>query len=153
MSIAKYEQCMYIPTLAFHSIHIGFKAWQKMIHDNQIGHAQIFKGPFGYKPILYCDYIASGRSLKFIEDKISQICEKLFCWAERPLGHQCALCYPPQRSHPITTPLFKRAVSTETSSIWGLHVLTSTKGVATRPSDHRHGQCQGHRCTGARFGP
>ena len=41
-----------------------------MIHDNQIGHAQIFKGPFGYKPILYCDYIASGRSLKFIEDKI-----------------------------------------------------------------------------------
>ena len=44
--------------------------WPKFIHENQIGQAQVFEGPFGLKPILYCDYIASGRSLKFIEEKI-----------------------------------------------------------------------------------
>ena len=31
----------------------------------------MFKGPFGQRKITYCDYIASGRSLKFIEDFIS----------------------------------------------------------------------------------
>lgn len=43
----------------------------KNIHQNQIGHAAPFKGPFGTKQVLYCDFIASGRSLAFIEDYIN----------------------------------------------------------------------------------
>jgi len=41
------------------------------IHRGQIGHAAPFKGPFGTKQVLYCDFIASGRSLSFIEDYIN----------------------------------------------------------------------------------
>lgn len=40
------------------------------IRENIIGDNAIFSGPFGYRKITYCDYIASGRSLKFIEDYI-----------------------------------------------------------------------------------
>ncbi len=42
------------------------------IHKNVIGHAQKFRSPFGTKQILYCDYIASGRSLAFIEAYIQE---------------------------------------------------------------------------------
>ncbi|ESP01939.1 hypothetical protein LOTGIDRAFT_230512 [Lottia gigantea] len=40
------------------------------IRDNIIGSEKIFGGPFGLRNVLYLDYIASGRSLKFIEDYI-----------------------------------------------------------------------------------
>jgi selenocysteine lyase/cysteine desulfurase len=40
------------------------------IHQGQVGHAATFKGPFGPKQILYCDFIASGRSISFIEEYI-----------------------------------------------------------------------------------
>ena len=37
-----------------------------------IGHGAVFNSPFGSKQLLYCDYIASGRSLKFVEDYIQE---------------------------------------------------------------------------------
>ena len=40
------------------------------IHQAQMGHAQPFQSPFGTKQLMYCDYIASGRSLQFIEEYI-----------------------------------------------------------------------------------
>jgi selenocysteine lyase/cysteine desulfurase/tRNA(Ile)-lysidine synthase TilS/MesJ len=40
------------------------------IRENIIGDDEIFSGPYGYRKITYCDYTASGRSLKFIEDYI-----------------------------------------------------------------------------------
>lgn len=40
------------------------------IHENVVGQNTMFSGPFGPRPIVYCDYIASGRSLKFIENFI-----------------------------------------------------------------------------------
>ncbi|KAJ8035519.1 Cysteine desulfurase 1, chloroplastic [Holothuria leucospilota] len=42
------------------------------IEENIIGRNAQFKGPFGKKRIYYCDFTASGRPLKFIEDFISQ---------------------------------------------------------------------------------
>jgi len=41
------------------------------VRENIIGHRKTFQGPFGRRRILYCDYVASGRSLKFIEDFIT----------------------------------------------------------------------------------
>ena len=41
------------------------------INDNIIGRNVTFEGPFGKRQVVYCDYIASGKSLKFIEDFIS----------------------------------------------------------------------------------
>ncbi|KAF0983856.1 hypothetical protein FDP41_007771 [Naegleria fowleri] len=41
------------------------------IHDNVVGAEAVFKTPFStnrFIPITYCDYIASGKPLKFIED-------------------------------------------------------------------------------------
>ncbi|XP_070553700.1 LOW QUALITY PROTEIN: uncharacterized protein [Ptychodera flava] len=40
------------------------------IEDNVIGRDSTFYGPFGKRKVVYCDYTASGRSLKFIEDYI-----------------------------------------------------------------------------------
>ncbi|KAG2377967.1 hypothetical protein C9374_008589 [Naegleria lovaniensis] len=38
------------------------------IHDSIIGDDEVFKSPFGYRKITYCDYTASGRSLSFLEE-------------------------------------------------------------------------------------
>ncbi|KAL7643277.1 UNVERIFIED_CONTAM: hypothetical protein RMT77_006568 [Armadillidium vulgare] len=40
------------------------------VNENIIGNQRGFSSPFGYKKVTYCDYIASGRSLKFIEEYI-----------------------------------------------------------------------------------
>ena len=42
----------------------------QLIRNNLIGNDLSFQGPFGRRQVLYCDYIASGKSLKFIEDFI-----------------------------------------------------------------------------------
>eukprot|EP00794_Sanderia_malayensis_P006974 gene6974-7759_t len=42
----------------------------KYVEENCIGKDLIFSGPFGYIPLTYCDYTASGRALAFIEDFI-----------------------------------------------------------------------------------
>ncbi|KAK7082566.1 hypothetical protein SK128_017260, partial [Halocaridina rubra] len=43
----------------------------KYVADNVIGKDTVFLSPFGPRKVVYCDYIASGRSLKFIEDFIT----------------------------------------------------------------------------------
>ncbi|CAG0924030.1 unnamed protein product, partial [Notodromas monacha] len=48
------------------------------IRENLIGRNTIFKGPFGTRRALYCDYVASGQSLEFIEDYIRK--EVLPCY-------------------------------------------------------------------------
>src|SRR3989338_977276 len=43
----------------------------KNIHENVIGSEAVFRTPFAenrFLPLTYCDYIASGKPLKFIED-------------------------------------------------------------------------------------
>lgn len=42
------------------------------IGDHIIGKDTTFLSPFGRKRIVYCDYTASGKSLRFIEDFIAQ---------------------------------------------------------------------------------
>ncbi|KAH7311474.1 class V aminotransferase [Stachybotrys elegans] len=44
----------------------------RSIRDNVVGEGQMFHGPFGDRRITYADYVASGRSLGFIEDYIRQ---------------------------------------------------------------------------------
>ncbi|ESO93844.1 hypothetical protein LOTGIDRAFT_104877 [Lottia gigantea] len=44
----------------------------KYVRDNIIGNDHVFKSPFGLRKVLYLDYIASGRGLKFIEDYIQK---------------------------------------------------------------------------------
>ena len=38
------------------------------INSNIIGNDTTFVTPFGRRRIIYCDHVASGRSVKFIED-------------------------------------------------------------------------------------
>eukprot|EP00112_Aurelia_sp_Birch-Aquarium-sp1_P009486 Seg208.7 transcript_id=Seg208.7/GoldUCD/mRNA.D3Y31 product=tRNA-cytidine protein_id=Seg208.7/GoldUCD/D3Y31 len=40
----------------------------KYVEDHCIGKELVFTGPYGIRPVIYCDYTASGRSLRFIED-------------------------------------------------------------------------------------
>ncbi len=42
------------------------------IRHSVIGEGQLFQTPFGLRPLIYSDYTASGRSLTFIEDYISE---------------------------------------------------------------------------------
>ena len=42
----------------------------EMIREGEIGRNYDIKTPFGYKPLIYSDYIASGRCLSFIENYI-----------------------------------------------------------------------------------
>ncbi|KAL9649867.1 hypothetical protein ABK040_009679 [Willaertia magna] len=42
------------------------------IRESIIGDDEVFKGPFGFRKITYCDYVASGRSLSFIEEYIKK---------------------------------------------------------------------------------
>ena len=45
----------------------------KNIRENVIGEKHPITTAFGCKPLIYADYTASGRSLKFIEDKIQSL--------------------------------------------------------------------------------
>ncbi|XP_074654925.1 uncharacterized protein LOC141908683 [Tubulanus polymorphus] len=40
------------------------------INRNVIGREKVFSGPYGLRSTVYCDYIASGKSLNFIEDYV-----------------------------------------------------------------------------------
>ncbi|KAG8181065.1 hypothetical protein JTE90_014777 [Oedothorax gibbosus] len=40
------------------------------IYTNISSRGATFDGPFGFRPVIYCDYAASGQSLNFIEDYI-----------------------------------------------------------------------------------
>ncbi|KAG5877317.1 hypothetical protein JTB14_015868 [Gonioctena quinquepunctata] len=42
----------------------------KYIDDNIVGKSNAFFGPFGRRKVVFCDYVASGRSLQFIEEYI-----------------------------------------------------------------------------------
>ncbi len=43
------------------------------IHDQMIGHDEVLTSPFGTQPLVYADYTASGRCLKFVEDHLQGI--------------------------------------------------------------------------------
>eukprot|EP01095_Lingulamoeba_sp_RSL-Kostka_P017249 TRINITY_DN8856_c2_g1_i1.p1 TRINITY_DN8856_c2_g1~~TRINITY_DN8856_c2_g1_i1.p1 ORF type:complete len:1221 (+),score=453.67 TRINITY_DN8856_c2_g1_i1:204-3866(+) len=42
----------------------------KYVRDNAIGEGETFQTPYGYRKITYCDYTASGKPLRFIEEYI-----------------------------------------------------------------------------------
>lgn len=44
----------------------------KYIADSEIGNGEAFWTPFGKRRVVYCDYTASGRSLRFIESFIAE---------------------------------------------------------------------------------
>jgi len=41
-----------------------------LVNRSIVGRNARFKGPFGVKKIVYCDHVASGRAVSFIEDFI-----------------------------------------------------------------------------------
>ncbi len=41
------------------------------IRSDMIGSDAVFSGPYGDRPVVYCDYVASGRSLASVEDFIA----------------------------------------------------------------------------------
>eukprot|EP01084_Bolivina_argentea_P309931 536155_1 len=43
----------------------------KYYHDNYIGQSETFESPFGIRPIIYCDWTASGKPLLCIEEYIN----------------------------------------------------------------------------------
>ncbi|XP_038079043.1 probable cysteine desulfurase [Patiria miniata] len=50
----------------------------RYVEDNVVGKDTCFPGPFGEKQVIYCDYTASGRPLKFIEDYITNHVHPLY---------------------------------------------------------------------------
>ncbi|XP_787676.3 uncharacterized protein LOC582639 [Strongylocentrotus purpuratus] len=50
----------------------------KHIEENVVGNETIFEGPYGGREIVYCDYTASGRAVKFIEDYITEHVQPLY---------------------------------------------------------------------------
>jgi len=50
----------------------------RYIRESVIGRNQLVDGPFGQKPVIYADYTASGRSLSFVEQYISEIVLPLY---------------------------------------------------------------------------
>ncbi|XP_022083249.1 uncharacterized protein LOC110975241 [Acanthaster planci] len=50
----------------------------RYVEDNVVGNDTYFPGPFGEKQVVYCDYTASGRPLKFIEDYITNHVHPLY---------------------------------------------------------------------------
>lgn len=42
------------------------------IRDNVLGENTLFPTPFGTQRLVYCDYVASGRALNFVEDFVRE---------------------------------------------------------------------------------
>jgi selenocysteine lyase/cysteine desulfurase len=49
-----------------------------MVRSSVIGRHELLEGPFGLRPVIYADYTASGRSLRFIEDFIDDVVRPLY---------------------------------------------------------------------------
>jgi len=52
-------------------VHTEKQALIEQIRQSVIGEGRLLQTPFGQKPLIYSDYTASGRSLSFIEDYIT----------------------------------------------------------------------------------
>ncbi|XP_033624514.1 uncharacterized protein LOC117287960 [Asterias rubens] len=50
----------------------------RYVEENIVGKDTCFPGPFGEKQVVYCDYTASGRPVKFIEDYITNHVHPLY---------------------------------------------------------------------------
>eukprot|EP01084_Bolivina_argentea_P271098 461161_1 len=47
-------------------------------HDNYYGQSEVFTSPFGARPVLYCDWTASGKNLRCVEKYISDEVKSLY---------------------------------------------------------------------------
>ena len=56
---------------------LGFGDIAPAVHEGIIGREVVIDGPFGPKPMLYADYVASGRALRQIE---SFVMEEILPW-------------------------------------------------------------------------
>lgn len=62
-----------VTTMSSSSVSSKLEKGQRLIEyvrENIIGDDETFKSPYGYRKMVYCDYVASGRSLRFIEQYI-----------------------------------------------------------------------------------
>lgn len=50
--------------------HLDTQSFRSYVSSNIIGQGRHVSGPFGVNAVLYCDYMASGKSVRFIEDYI-----------------------------------------------------------------------------------
>ena len=74
------------------------------INSNIIGNNTSFESPFGHRRIIYCDHVASGKSLEFIEDFLRYISGTSLVEGIQnlPLGILIALTFSPRSQTCIT---------------------------------------------------
>eukprot|EP01083_Nonionella_stella_P149394 474432_1 len=57
----------YQRSIAIHQTTAKQKKIVQYFHDNYYGQNEVFESPFGYRPVIYCDWTASGKVLECVE--------------------------------------------------------------------------------------